>query len=298
MENKFVQTADLSLHYLEWAGEGPPMVLLHGRGLCAQVWTPIAEAFSSEYRVLAMDLRGHGDSGMPDGDYDWFQFASDLPNFIDALHLDNVLLVAHSRGGGVAVIGGAQRAQRIRGAVLIEPNIPYARPDAGNGAGDDTAGFNSAREGVGRRRAVWDSREQFIQRLRTADNFKNWRDDILWAYVEHGTRVRDDGKVELKCTPEVEVKLLQMETPDGMLELVSRINFPLLYMTQPAPWRSPQSSPVVQAMAKSAPSFRHVEVPNASHFIPQEQPDVIVEAIREFNESLTTIGARSSQGPG
>ena len=188
--------------------------------------------------------------------------------------------MAHSRGGGVAVIGGAQRAERISGAVLIEPNVPYARPDAG--AGDNAARPNSAVEEAGRRRAVWDSREQFIQRLRTAAGFKNWRDDILWLYVEHGTRVRVDGKVELKCTPEMEVRLLQMTTPDGILELVSRINFPVLYMTQPVLWRSPQNSPVFQAMEKSAPSFRHMEVPDASHFIPQEQPDVVVEAIREF----------------
>ena len=280
MESKFVQTDDVRLHYLEWPSDGPPMVMLHGRGLCAQVWTPIAEALSSRFRVLAMDLRGHGDSEMPSDGFEWFQVAGDLPAFMDALGLDNVLLLAHSRGGGVAVVGGAQMAQRIRGAVLIEPNVPYKRPGAGDGT--NARRPNLTEDQTSRRRSVWDSREEFIQRLRTADSFKNWREDILQAYVEGGTRLRNDGKVELKCSPEVEFRFTQAKVPDGMVELVSRINFPVLYMTQPIPSRFPQNLPVIQAIARSAASFRHVEVPNASHFIPQEQPEVVIQAVWEF----------------
>ncbi len=280
LESKFVQTADVRLHYLEWAGNGPPAVLLHGTGLCAQGWAPIAQALSSRFRVLAMDLRGHGDSDKPQHGYDWYKVAGDLPAFIDALELDNILLVAHSRGGGVAVIGGAQRADRISGAVLIEPNVPYNSPNPSQTPGGRAPNFME--EQARRRRAVWDSREEIYQRYRSVDTFKNWREDALRAYIEGGTRVRNDGRVELKCPPEVEAQFYQVKPPEGMVELVSKITFPVLLMTRAAGGQAPQPSPVILALEKSVLSFRHITVPNAGHFIPQEQPEAVLEATWEF----------------
>lgn len=280
MESKFVQTADIRLHYLEWASNGPPAVLLHGTGLCAQTWTPVAQALSSRFRVLALDMRGHGDSDKPQNGYGWNKIAGDLPAFLDALEMDNVLLVAHSRGGGVAVIGGAQRADRISGAVLIEPNVPYNYPNPTQSR--DGRRLNFMEEQARRRRAVWDSREQMFQRYREADTFKSWREDTLRAYIEGGTRVREDGRVELKCPPEVEAQFYQVTPPDGMEEMVSRISFPVMLITRAGQGQFPQVSPAFQLIEKTAPSFRHITVPNAGHFIPQEQPDAVVSAIWDF----------------
>ena len=81
-ESKFIETPEIRLHYLEWPGSGPPAVLLHGRGLCAQVWRPTAESLASRFRVVAMDLRGHGDSDKP-GSYNWEDVAPDLKGFVE-----------------------------------------------------------------------------------------------------------------------------------------------------------------------------------------------------------------------
>ena len=283
MESKFVQSGDIRIHYLEWAGDGPPVVLLHGAGLCAMTWRPIAEALSPRFRVLAIDLRGHGDSDKPPkGQYEWYQVSNDLPNFIDALGLENILLVGHSRGGGVGVIGGAQRAERVSGAVLLEPNVPYIPPGAD---GTYTTRMKALTERAHKRRAVWDSREQIFNSYRTRDAFKKWRTDALWAYIEGGTAVRGDGQVELKCSPWIEAAFYECKPPEGMLEIVANARWPILLMTRASQNELPPPAPAIQALEKAATSFRRVAVPNTDHFIPQEEPEAVIRAVWEFAEA-------------
>jgi len=285
LESKYVQTKDLRLHYLEWAGDGPPAVLLHGTGLCAQTWTPIAEALSSQFRVLAMDLRGHGDSDKPQGQYQWVQVAGDLPAFVDALGLENILLVGHSRGGGVAVFGGAQRAERVAGLVLVEPTIAF-----GPRLGVPASGANPMAERASKRRAVWDSREQIYRSYHSRDPFKTWREDVLHAYIEGGTRMREDGKVELQCAPQVEAQFYEGDIPSWMVEGASKLKCPLLLVTRAGNRPFILDSSVLQAIKGNAPSFRHVSVPHTGHFVPEEQPEAVVSAIWEF----VGVAARSA----
>ncbi len=291
MESKFVQSGDIKIHYLEWDGDGPPIVFLHGAGLCAMTWKPMAEMLSPKFRVLAVDLRGHGDSDKPPKDqYEWYQVSGDLPNLIDALGLDNVLLVGHSRGGGVGVIGGAQRAERISGAVLLEPNVPYIPPGAD---GAFMKRMKSLAERAHKRRAVWDSREQIFNSYRTRDAFKNWRPDALHAYIDGGTRIREDGKVELKCSPWIEAAFYECKPPEGMLEIAANARWPILFMTRAHQNELPPPAPSIQALEKAATSFRRVAVPDTDHFIPQEQPEAVVQAILDFAGVNSIVASRS-----
>ena len=68
--SKFVKANGVEHHYLEWgASDGAPLILLHGIGLCAQVWSRTGRELSEDYHVLAFDLRGHGDSEKPGQGY-------------------------------------------------------------------------------------------------------------------------------------------------------------------------------------------------------------------------------------
>ena len=71
----------LRLHYLDWGGDGPPLVMLHGLTGHAHTWDHTAAALGDRYRVLALDQRGHGDSGWapPYGDG---RMAEDLLAFL------------------------------------------------------------------------------------------------------------------------------------------------------------------------------------------------------------------------
>src|SRR5437879_5906922 len=102
-------------HYTEWgAATAPALVLLHGVTGHARTWDDEARALASRYRVLALDQRGHGDSGpAPDGDYTVAAMARDLTAFADALGLARMAIVGLSMGGRVAIAFAGEAPSRV-----------------------------------------------------------------------------------------------------------------------------------------------------------------------------------------
>lgn len=110
-----------SVHYVK-AGQGPPLVLLHGLGVSVATWHNNFSAFASRYTVYAPDLPGHGDTDKPDIPYGLDVGVEFLPEFLDALGLDgNVTLMGNSAGGMVAVTSVLKQPERFRALVLISP---------------------------------------------------------------------------------------------------------------------------------------------------------------------------------
>ena len=82
-------------------GAGPALVLVHGITECRRAWDPLLGALAGDHTVVAVDLRGHGESG-PAAQYDLGSMAGDVHELVDALALEAPLLVGHSLGGAVA----------------------------------------------------------------------------------------------------------------------------------------------------------------------------------------------------
>lgn len=101
----------------ESAGDGAPVVLLHGFTLDRRMWDPQIPALADRFRVIRYDLRGHGASPRPSGPY---RHADDLADLLDALRLDAVALVGLSLGGGIASSFAATYPDRVRALVLVE----------------------------------------------------------------------------------------------------------------------------------------------------------------------------------
>ena len=116
MEEKRVLMGWGYMAYLE-GGDGRPLVFVHGAGGGAQVWSRVLEGLEVDYRVLALDLPGHGRSSCKleetvEG------YTSRVVEFLEALDLEDVLLVGHSMGGAI-VIKAVPRCARVTGAVLV-----------------------------------------------------------------------------------------------------------------------------------------------------------------------------------
>lgn len=92
---------EVDLHY-ETAGDGPPLLFLHGLGSSTLDWENQVQAFSKNYRVITLDLRGHGQSGKPPGPYSIPLFASDAAALLDALGVESAHVAGLSLGGCVA----------------------------------------------------------------------------------------------------------------------------------------------------------------------------------------------------
>jgi pimeloyl-ACP methyl ester carboxylesterase len=111
---------DLELAYDEQGDpDGPPVVLLPGYADSHRFFEPLLPHLGVELRVLALTLRGHGDSDKPEVGYDLATLAGDVIGFLDALSLERVVLVGHSSGGLVAQQLCCDHPGRVRGQVLV-----------------------------------------------------------------------------------------------------------------------------------------------------------------------------------
>jgi pimeloyl-ACP methyl ester carboxylesterase len=101
------------------AGNGPPVVLIHGMLNSSSHWQAVALNLASDYTVIAPDLIGHGDSAAPRGDYSLGAHAASIRDLLAAVGVERATLVGHSLGGGVAMQFFYQFPQRVERLVLI-----------------------------------------------------------------------------------------------------------------------------------------------------------------------------------
>jgi len=266
-----------AIHYLDWEGSGPPLILIHATGFLGALWRPIAERLADRFRVIAIDQRGHGDSDAPASGYTFETFARDLQRVIEALRLDRPLAAGHSAGGSTIVVHAAAHPGVISRAVLIEPILP--RPDWFTDPPPEGRTNASLADGARKRRAVWRDAGEAFASYRKKETFRTWREDVLRCYVEEGMRRRDDGRVELKCSPEVEGLFFDAVRGPDFWSLLPEVRCPALFL-----WggESHLHGRGLGAAADAVPNGRNVIVPGATHFLPQERPDEVARLMQEY----------------
>jgi pimeloyl-ACP methyl ester carboxylesterase len=99
--------------FLREAGEGPPLVLLHGWPQHGAMWEPLMADLASDHHVLVPDLRGFGRSEAPDGRYDKHTLADDVLALLDAEGIDKAIVVGHDWGGWIAWLLALEHPERI-----------------------------------------------------------------------------------------------------------------------------------------------------------------------------------------
>jgi pimeloyl-ACP methyl ester carboxylesterase len=101
------------------AGDGPPIVLIHGMLNSSSHWQSVALSLARDHTVIAPDLIGHGDSAAPRGDYSLGAHAASIRDLLAAIGVDRATIVGHSLGGGVAMQFFYQFPQRVQRLALI-----------------------------------------------------------------------------------------------------------------------------------------------------------------------------------
>ena len=101
------------------AGNGPPVVMIHGMVNSSRHWEAVALRLADSYTVIAPDLIGHGDSATPRGDYSLGAHAASIRDLLVAIGVERATIVGHSLGGGVAMQFFYQFPQRTERLVLV-----------------------------------------------------------------------------------------------------------------------------------------------------------------------------------
>ena len=118
------------IHYQQ-QGQGPDLVLIHGLfSNIAFWWTQAAPLLAGRFRVTALDLRGHGFSGMPATGYRASDLAGDILALMDHLEIDGAHLVGHSFGGAIALAGAMDWPDRVDRITLADAWIPSLQAQA------------------------------------------------------------------------------------------------------------------------------------------------------------------------
>jgi len=269
----YVHVNGVRLHYLDWGGKGPPIVIVHATGFLARVYRPIAEALRAIGHVYAYDQRGHGDSDRPAREeISWYRTADDLEGFLVAMGFSGVRAFGHS-AGGTAIAGIAdRRPDLIARAMLVEPVLidpadPFERP-------------NQLYDRTLKRRASFDSVAAMYANFAAKPPYASWRDDVLRDYCEYGTRADGDGRRVLKCPPAIEARLYNTARDfDGLKHLLAA-TAPMLVV-----FGAQSDSPGIEfaeRITQGAGKRRVRVAPDCGHLAPMEQPDAIARMAIAF----------------
>lgn len=113
---------NFSLNFTE-KGYGAPLMLLHGNGESSGYFVNQIDRFANEYRVIAVDTRGHGASPRGNKPFTLETFADDLKNLLDSLNIEKANILGFSDGGNIAVIFALKYPERVASLVLNGANL-------------------------------------------------------------------------------------------------------------------------------------------------------------------------------
>jgi pimeloyl-ACP methyl ester carboxylesterase len=269
---------DGEMAYLDFgpADRAPDLVFLHANGFNARAYRTILAPLAASLRILAPDQRGHGATTLPT-DYprtSWLDLKDDLLAFLEAMRLGRAALCGHSMGGTASLLAAAEQPERVRALALLDPVI---RPRGAGPAGSEV-GVSPMVQGALRRRRVFPSRAAAVESYRGRGAFRTWTEAMLEDYVAAGFHDLPDGTVALACTPEWEVSNYVHQDHDSWAAFEgSRCPIRILRAERESPGRLDEGLEQLTATGR----IRIDTVPDTTHFLPMERPELVREAIVE-----------------
>ena len=264
----FVMSGSLRIHYVDWGSDGkPPLVLVHGIDRIARTFDHVATHFTGRYHVIAMDLRGHGDSGWdPQGRYLVEDHASDLEALVRALGLRDIVLWGNSTGGRVVQVFAGTHPGLVAGVIAedVGPERPRQISDA-------------YAQRVKQEENGWSTPDELLARLRTANPAMS--DAVLQAYVRHGTKRRDDGRLIWKRDPNLVKGFVETE----LWRYVREIKAPILYVLGGRSTIVPAATQ--DALRQALPQVQIVTMPGLGHYPSDEKPAEFLAIVDAFLKS-------------
>lgn len=108
------------LHYSSYGAGSPALVFVHGISCDQSYWREQVSPFSMDFRVVTIDLAGHGESGLGRKEWSMDAYGGDVSSVIEALDLQSVVLIGHSMGGAVILEAARRLQDRVKGLVVVD----------------------------------------------------------------------------------------------------------------------------------------------------------------------------------
>ena len=262
----------------------PTILFVHGVACHARNWDATLRRLDTTLPVICVELRGHGRSENR-GPYGWGQFGSDLCALIQELQLSVVIGVGHSMGGHLLLQAASVHLKKFQSLLLFEPAV---FSPASYVSSQQVKLFDSPSEHpFARRRAIWDSPEAWFDKIRDRTPFDLWTEEALRDHCQHGLESTNDGQYQLRCPPIVEAEASLACADTNVHSLLPSIELPVkVYRAKTASgFRHPMDnihSITWSQLAEHLPQGTDVYLPELSHFIPMERPDLVASELTEL----------------
>lgn len=270
----------LKLHFWDWGSNGKPnLILVHGSRDHARSWDRIAEALTDSFRVVAPDLRGHGDSSWaPGAMYSMPEYCLDLSALVDIVGKLPIYLVGHSLGGAATLLYAGAFPNRVKKLVCIEgfgppPDKMIARP-----AHERLSKWiEDMREYERRETRRYTSLEAAEARMKEANPYLS---DVMARHLTlFGSNWNPDGSLIWKFDNYVRAFSPYGFNMGDAQEIWRQITCPALLFRGTESWTvDPEKDGRIQAIAH----YRLINVPDAGHWVHHDQPRIFIEETRKF----------------
>lgn len=284
IKSNFVDLSQIAMHYLS-AGQGDPVVLLHGIPQTSHEWRGIIPHLSDKYFVLAPDLRGLGDTSRPHDGYDKKTIADDVWELVyGKLGFKRFFLVGHDWGGPVAFSLAAHHPEAVRGLAILDVTIPGDGAEMSQG---------------GRR---W--HHPFFRTPDLPEALMTGREHIYidWLFSNYGYRpnaISSEDRAEYLrtyCKPGGLRAMLayyraffkDAEDNEKIVKASGKLKMPVLALGGDKSFG--RGLETMESMKRLADDVRGGLIPNCGHWISEEAPEFVTEALISFFEECKANG--------
>jgi molybdate transport system substrate-binding protein len=256
--DRFITVNGLRLHYLDWGNEGkPPFILLHGISRTAHTFDHVARRYQKDYHVIAIDMRGHGDSAWdPNAQYLVEDYVKDIEGIVGQLQLRNLVMMGNSTGGRVVQVMAGLHPDLVSRIVVedVGPERPASIAD----------GFAQRVQQERAEDTSWASEDELF--AQTKKQNPSVSDEILRAYVKSAVKRRADGRLVWKRDPQLSKGFVVTE----LWRYIGKITCPTIYILGGKSTIVPVETQ--ERLKKTIPGVEIVTVPDVGHYPDWEKP--------------------------
>jgi pimeloyl-ACP methyl ester carboxylesterase len=265
LEDGFVTSFGYDIHFLEWGKTGKRVVALHSMRQDAHAFDSFSKAFSSEGKVLALDLLGHGDSDKPTKEVTLDEHTEIIRGVVKKRRLSDVILIGHSVGGYISMIYAAENIGEVSKLILVD--IGPRDPEADR-----------------LRTRRWQEPPEYFANKNEAkmyfkESYPKYPDNIIENRLKHNL-ILANGLLKWKSDPKSLDMIRNTFMNYDFWPHVKKIKIPTLLIKGAE--SETVSKKTLDRMEKILNDFTLIEIEESGHQVPMDNPEAFESAVKKF----------------